>query len=83
MSNVVEYPKYNLHNIPEALRRLANQIESSEVDAVRCVVALEPSCSDGVIYKAFGAKPFTRAHAAGMAFCAANTILGIVGFDES
>lgn len=74
MSNILSYPKYNMHNIPEALRKLANEIESGEVDAVRCVVVLEPEDSEGANYRAFGAEPFTRGHAIGLCFCAMQTI---------
>lgn len=54
---------------------MANEIENGETDAIRCVLVLEDS-DGGMDYRAFGAEPFTVAHAAGLCLIAAtNTIV--------
>lgn len=74
MGNVTPFPLYKLHDIPEALRQVANKVEHGELSAVRCVLAIE-NADGGVDYKAFGEEPFTRAHAAGLCFAAAQEIV--------
>lgn len=62
MGVVKAFPLFNMSNIPEALRKLANDIDRDPDMADRCVVVLESS--DGLVhYKAFGADPFTISHA--------------------
>lgn len=72
-STVLKFPIYNLTNIPEALRKLASDIESGSVEAVRVVVAIEPE--RGVDYRVFGAEPYTVAHAVGLCHLVANKIM--------
>ena len=72
-SNVSRFPLYNLTNIPESLRKLANDIESGDVQAVRVVVVIEPDA--GLTYRAFGSEPFTQAHAAGICLGIANKLI--------
>lgn len=71
--NITKFPLYKLPDIPACLRRLADQLESGEEEAVRTVVILELP-DGGVAYKAFGAEPFTRAHAIGLCFVVAGEI---------
>ena len=74
MGVVKPFPLFNLSNIPEALRKLANDFEQSPETAERCVVVFESA--DGLVdYKAFGADPFTISRAAGMCHVAGTTIL--------
>lgn len=72
-TNVVNFPIYNLTNVPEALRKLATEIEAGEVEAVRVVVAMERE--RGTDYRAFGEEPFNIAHAVGLCHFAANKIM--------
>lgn len=71
---VTAFPKYNLSDIPEALRQLANRIEHGEINAVRAVVCIEPE-EGAPTYAAFGAEPFTNAHASGLCFFVAGEVL--------
>lgn len=71
--SVSAFPLYKLHDIPEALRAVANKIEHGDIDAVRCVLVIEEAAG-GVDYKAFGEEPFTRAHAIGLCFSIAKEI---------
>lgn len=64
MSNVTAFPYYQIHNVPEALRLLAQKIESGQIEAKRVVVVLEDNES-AIDYRAFG-EDFTRAHAVGV-----------------
>ena len=60
-TNVTNFPLYNIYNIPEALRKLANEIESNPGSAEHLVLVFDNV--DGITsYKAFG-KDFTRAYA--------------------
>lgn len=72
--SVIPFPVFNLHNIPEALRKLASDIEETPEIADRVVVVLSSPDGD-VDYKAFGGDPFTRAHAAGCCYVAGHLIL--------
>lgn len=72
-ATVTKFPLYNLYNIPEALRKLADEIESGEVDAVRVVVVIEPEV--GLDYRVFGSEPFTFAHASGLCHGMANKLI--------
>ena len=74
MSNITAFPLYHITNIPESLRQLANRIEHGEIDVKRCVVCIEPSEGD-ITYTAFGCEPFTKAHAIGLCFAIAASIL--------
>jgi hypothetical protein len=73
--SVTVFPHYQLNDIPEALRLLANKIEHGDVSAVRCVVCIEPDHGMPT-YSAFGAEPFTMAHASGLCFYIANEVFG-------
>lgn len=71
---VEAFPLYQLNDIPNALRQLANKIDDGQVSAVRCVVALETDVGE-IDYKAFGAEPFTVSGAIGICFAAANKLV--------
>ena len=73
-TTVTKFPRYNLYNIPEALRKLADEIDAGEVEAVRVVVVIEPEA--GLAYRVFGSEPFTFAHAAGLCHGLANKLMG-------
>jgi len=73
MGDVSAFQRYKLHDIPEALRMVANQIEHGSIDAVRCVLVIE-TADEGITYRAFGDEPFTRGHAIGMCFQACKEI---------
>lgn len=73
--NVTALPLYNISDIPESLRQLANRIEHGEVDAEHVVVCIELKKTGKPTYVAFGAEPFTRAYAAGLCLAAANIVL--------
>lgn len=79
--SVSPFTRYKLTDIPEALRLVANKIEHGDIDAVRCVLLLEDS-DGGFEYKAFGAEPFTVAHAVGLCFIGAQVICGQPGEDD-
>lgn len=68
-NNVRAFRHYQLTNVPNALRLLAEQIENGEVDANRVAIVLETSPGeDGSTdssYKVFG-EDCTPQHAAGM-----------------
>ena len=72
--SITAFPKYNLYDVPEALRQLANRIEHGEISAVRVVVCIEPE-NGSPTYSAFGSEPFTNGHAAGLSFFIAGEIL--------
>jgi hypothetical protein len=67
MANVEAFPLYQMNDIPNALRQLANKIEAGDRSAIRCVVVIETEDFE-TDYKAFGAEPFTPQHAAGLCF---------------
>lgn len=71
---IVKFPNYKLSDIPASLRTLADRIEREDENAVRCIVLMEP-VEGGIDYVAFGAAPFTRAHAIGLCFAGGNRIL--------
>jgi len=73
MSNISAIPVYNLQSVSDSLRQLANRIDDGQVDAVRCVVALE-SKEGEASYTAFG-EDFTGAHAAGLCFAVMKQIV--------
>ena len=53
-------PVFKLNDIPEALRQLANRIDSGEFKAPeRIVIAIEYDTGK-LTYKAFGAEPFSN-----------------------
>ena len=66
--NIAAFPLYQLNDIPAALRQLAHKIENGDIPAERCVVCIDGGLEAGMDYKAFGAEPFTRGHAAGLCF---------------
>ena len=62
--NVIPYPNFNVPNIPEALRKVANDIEANPEICSRVILCGQRS--DGTIWrKAFG-KDFHKAHAIGI-----------------
>lgn len=67
------FTRYNMTDIPEALRLLANHIEHDGLESSRVVVVIE-SPEGMVKYRAFGAEPFTQAHALGMCYSVANML---------
>ncbi|NKF21592.1 hypothetical protein [Solimonas marina] len=72
-AKVSPFRRYKVHDIPEALRVVANEIEYGDAPPPRCVLVIE--LPDGnVDYRAFGDEPFTRAHAIGLCFSAAKEI---------
>jgi hypothetical protein len=71
---VVAFPRFNLPNVAESLRKLANDIERDPGKGVRVVVVMETDAGD-TDYKAFGPDPFTRAHACGLCFAVATDIV--------
>lgn len=61
---VKQFPIFNLYNIPEALRKLANDIEDGKRPALRVLIAIE--LEGGVVdYAAFG-KDFYWLQAVGL-----------------
>lgn len=74
MNTVALFPRFNLDNIPEALRMLALRIEADPALAVRMVAVIENEAGDAT-YHAFGAGPFPRAHAIGLCFGVAQMIV--------
>jgi len=73
MSNISAIPVYNLQSVSDSLRQLANRIDDGQVDAARCVVALESKDGE-VSFNAFG-QDFTLAHAAGLCFAVMKQIV--------
>lgn len=71
--SIIEFPHYNLYNIPEALRKLANDIEKG-LPVDYCIVSMQ--LADGTLeYRAFG-KDFVRAHAVGILEYSKTAIMG-------
>lgn len=72
--DVLKFPHFNLYNIPEALRKLANDIETGERNAEGVVVCMytEKGKSD---YCAFG-KDFYWMTAVGVLHCVQQQITG-------
>ncbi len=62
---VQAFPRYKLHNIPEALRAVANEVELGETQAKHCVLIIETE--DGrITTRAFGPDPFLTSQAVGI-----------------
>jgi len=75
--NITAFPAYNINNIPEALRKLANEIDQNPTMAQYLVVVYQSE--DGICrYLAFG-KHFTRAHSVGMLEYGKALIMGLRG----
>lgn len=73
--SVERFPLYNLFNIPEALRKLANDIEDGTPNTEHCVIVMmneDGSCD----YKAFG-KDFTNCQAVGLLEFGKAMIMGL------
>lgn len=70
---VTQFPIYNLFNIPEALRKLANEIEADPTLAYRIVVIMD---GESVGYRAFG-KDFPQAYAVGLCEYGKAKIMGL------
>lgn len=51
--NVLRFSRFKLSDIPSSLRKLADDIEANERDAIRVVVCMETSAG-GTDYAAFG-----------------------------
>ncbi len=64
MGSVSAFPKYQLTNIPQALRLLAEKVETGELDARHMVVVIQ-GLDGSIDYKAFG-DDFTKPHAVGL-----------------
>lgn len=73
--SVTEFPIYNLYNIPEALRKVANEIEANPASARHIVLVLQNE-DGGCNYRAFG-KDFSRAHATGLLVYGQALIMGV------
>lgn len=74
--NVTEFPLFNLTNIPEALRKVANDIDTQPDRCVRIVLCAERS--DGTVwYKAFGPTDFIKAQAVSIVEYAKADIMGL------
>lgn len=72
--SIIDFPHYNLYNIPEALRKLANDIEKG-IPAAHCIVTLQLEDST-LEYRAFG-ENFTKAHAVGLLEYTKCAIIGL------
>lgn len=76
---VVPFRNYKLHDIPEALRLLAHQIETGTTKCRHVVVVMQvegDAPGDAVCdYRAFGVD-FSRAHAVGLLAYAQREIMG-------
>jgi len=72
--SVVAFSRYQLGNVPEALRLLAHEIETGEVDAEYAVVAMQLKNGYGD-YRVFGPDPFSRALAVGVLTFAVHSIV--------
>lgn len=71
---VTRFPIYNLYNVPEALRKLATDIEEAEEPVKHCIVVMQKE-NDGLDYRAFG-KDFCKAHAIGLLEFSKTAIMG-------
>ena len=68
------FTAYNIGNIPESLRMLANQIEHGEVEAEWALVILEQQ-HGSPDFRAFGSTHISYAHAAGICLATANKLV--------
>lgn len=50
---IIKFPRFKLTDLPNSLRKLADDIESGNRDAIRAVVCMETS-EGGTDYAAFG-----------------------------
>lgn len=62
--NITVFPRYNLYNIPEALRKVANEIEENPA-LCKKILLCGQNTNGGVWYKAFG-EDFPKMHAVGI-----------------
>lgn len=77
--NIVKFPNFNIYNIPEALRKVANDLEDKPELCKHLVLC--GNREDGVVwYKAFGAD-FTRVQAVGILEWGKLIIMGAVADD--
>ena len=74
MSNVTQFPRFKLTDVPASLRTLAAQIEAGDRPAIRVVVCMETE-GGGFDYCAIG-RDFCKAHAVGLLRFCENEILG-------
>lgn len=74
MSNVTQFPRFKLTDVPASLRTLAAQIESGDRPTRRVVVCMETECG-GFDYCAIG-EDFSRAHALGLLRLCEHEIIG-------
>lgn len=77
VTNVTAFPRYQLTNVPNALRQLAAQIESGELPVTHVVLAIEHN-QDGqsnTTYRVFG-EDLTPSHAAGILEASKLMVLG-------
>ena len=73
--NVVKFPNFNIFDIPEALRKVANDIEKTPDIAENLMLC--DRREDGVVwYKAFG-RDLNRAQAIGILEYAKHDVMGV------
>lgn len=72
--NIVKFPNFNIYNIPEALRKVADDLEDAP-DLCNHLVLCGKDNKGNVWYKAFGAD-FTKVDALGIIEWAKIDIIG-------
>lgn len=79
MNNIHAFRRYNMNDIPEALRLLARQFEHLPKDdpkkPARCLILIETQ-DGGCEYRAFGEEPFTLPYAIGLCELTKDTLIG-------
>lgn len=75
--NITAFPLFNLYNIPEALRKVANDIEQNPDLCVRIVLCGERADDNTVWYKAFGPKDFIKSQAVSIVEYGKAEIMGL------
>lgn len=76
MSNVSPFRNYQLTNIPNALRLMAEKVETNSLEAKHMLVVFQRK--DGTTdYCAFG-EDFNKAHAIGLLEVAKHQVLGTI-----
>ena len=73
---VTRFPRFNLYNIPEALRKVADDIEQNPDNCNRIVLCGRNSKGEAW-HKAFGDKEFTKMDALGIIEGAKFNIMGL------
>ncbi len=76
MSKVLPFSRYQLENIPNALRLMAEKVEAGSLEAKHLLVVFQRQ--DGTTdYCAFG-EDFNKAHAIGLLEVAKHQVLGTI-----